>query len=334
MAGATVNTMLRRRHLLAAPLLWPCAQTAHAGAQVEEPLADSVRSALTAAIAAAAPPRPAFARIDDRMAFLRWQGATSERLNSLQSAVEDLALSRFIGGDASNLSLLGGLSGPTEQVEADVLAEVANNTSVSSIDEYEAVRADRGRGHLRADALERRVGRLEGERHLVVLRPSEGAGRVDERAARPDVARRRREDPELERGQRGEPGGIEAPAEVGAAAERAQLRARGVHEDAVGDEVRWRRGAVHADDAGGTRTGGPRPEPREPLPVGVGRVDAPARADVGGEEERLPARPRAGVEDRLAGTRADRSAEELAPLVLDLEEAVAVGREPADVRAG
>jgi len=77
--------MVRRRHLLAASLPLPCAPVAHAGAQVEEPLADSVRSALTAAIAAAAPPRPTFAKIDDRMAFLRWQGATSERLKQYKS---------------------------------------------------------------------------------------------------------------------------------------------------------------------------------------------------------------------------------------------------------
>jgi len=71
---------LQRRHLLTASLLGPCASAVHAGAQVEEPLADSVRSALSAAIAAAAPPKPSFAKIDDRLAFLRWQGEASERL--------------------------------------------------------------------------------------------------------------------------------------------------------------------------------------------------------------------------------------------------------------
>ncbi len=68
-----------RRALLALPLAAPWARS-RAGAQIEEPLADSVRSALSAAIAAAPPPRPSFERIDDRLAFLRWQGATSERL--------------------------------------------------------------------------------------------------------------------------------------------------------------------------------------------------------------------------------------------------------------
>jgi soluble lytic murein transglycosylase-like protein len=58
---------------------------ATAGAQLEEPLADSVRSALSAAIAAAAPPRPGFQRIEDRLAFLRWKGAASDRLRRFKS---------------------------------------------------------------------------------------------------------------------------------------------------------------------------------------------------------------------------------------------------------
>lgn len=56
-----------------------------AGAQVEEPLIDSVRSALSAAIAADGPPRPTFAEIDERLAYLRWLGATSERLKKRKS---------------------------------------------------------------------------------------------------------------------------------------------------------------------------------------------------------------------------------------------------------
>jgi soluble lytic murein transglycosylase-like protein len=58
---------------------------AHAGAQVEEPLADSVRSVLSAAVAEAAPPRPRFDRMEDRLAYLRWLGATSERLKRRKS---------------------------------------------------------------------------------------------------------------------------------------------------------------------------------------------------------------------------------------------------------
>lgn len=56
-----------------------------AGAQVEEPLADSVRSALAAAIAADAPPRPSFAEMEERLIYLRWLGAASERLKKRKS---------------------------------------------------------------------------------------------------------------------------------------------------------------------------------------------------------------------------------------------------------
>jgi soluble lytic murein transglycosylase-like protein len=48
--------------------------------QLEEPLADSVRSALSAAIANKAPPAPEFTSMDKRLSHLRWLGAMSERL--------------------------------------------------------------------------------------------------------------------------------------------------------------------------------------------------------------------------------------------------------------
>ena len=55
-----------------------------AGAQVEEPLADSVRSALSSAIANAAPPVPEFIDMEPRLAYLRWLGAMSRRLKRKQ----------------------------------------------------------------------------------------------------------------------------------------------------------------------------------------------------------------------------------------------------------
>ncbi len=58
---------------------------AEAGKQAEEPLADAVRGALSAAIASAAPPRPVFDQLDERLAYLRWLGAMSERLKRRKS---------------------------------------------------------------------------------------------------------------------------------------------------------------------------------------------------------------------------------------------------------
>lgn len=56
------------------------APRAYAGAQVEEPLIDSVRTALSSAVANAAPPIPEFRDLDARLAYLRWLGAMSSRL--------------------------------------------------------------------------------------------------------------------------------------------------------------------------------------------------------------------------------------------------------------
>ena len=83
-AGGPGSGRMSRRALLAWPLaaLWP---DAHAGAQLEEPLADSVRSVLSAAVAESAPPRPRFDRMEDRLAYLRWLGETSERLKRRKS---------------------------------------------------------------------------------------------------------------------------------------------------------------------------------------------------------------------------------------------------------
>jgi soluble lytic murein transglycosylase-like protein len=76
----------RRRGLLilAAAALSPL-RMAHAGAQAEEPLADSVRLALAAAIGDAAPPEPAFDTMDQRLVYLRWLGEMSQRLRKRES---------------------------------------------------------------------------------------------------------------------------------------------------------------------------------------------------------------------------------------------------------
>ncbi len=77
-----------RRQLLAAAALTPLAGVsplARAGAQVEEPLADSVRSALSASIANSAPPKPHFESMEARLAYLRWLGEMSNRLQRRKS---------------------------------------------------------------------------------------------------------------------------------------------------------------------------------------------------------------------------------------------------------
>lgn len=77
-----LNRRLAVLGLLAAPL------GARAGAQVEEPLADSIRSALSASIAQAAPPRPKFDDPEARMVYLRWLGEMSERLKKRKTETQ------------------------------------------------------------------------------------------------------------------------------------------------------------------------------------------------------------------------------------------------------
>jgi soluble lytic murein transglycosylase-like protein len=80
MAGPTDRG---RRRLGGALLLSPLAAhvpEAWAGRQAEEPLADSVRSVLSAAVAEVAPPKPTFPTIEQRLVYLRWLGEMSRRL--------------------------------------------------------------------------------------------------------------------------------------------------------------------------------------------------------------------------------------------------------------
>ncbi len=60
-------------------------EQAQAGKQAEEPLIDSVRTALSSAIANHAPPVPEFMDTESRLSYLRWLGTMSERLKKKKS---------------------------------------------------------------------------------------------------------------------------------------------------------------------------------------------------------------------------------------------------------
>jgi len=73
--GITDPSLLSRRRCLlgaaALPAVWSLAPSAHAGGQLEEPLIDSVRTALSSAVSNQAAPVPEFASTESRMAYLR-----------------------------------------------------------------------------------------------------------------------------------------------------------------------------------------------------------------------------------------------------------------------
>ena len=88
---------LTRRQLAggaAGLLAFAACPSVQAGGQIEEPLANAVRTALSAAIANTAPPRATFTNIEDRLKYLRWLGVMSERLKKrkpdLQTRLEFL----------------------------------------------------------------------------------------------------------------------------------------------------------------------------------------------------------------------------------------------------
>ena len=64
--------------LLLGSLLFP--EQASAGGQLEEPLADAVRNALSAAVASQGPPEPIFRDTESRLHYLRWLGTMGDRL--------------------------------------------------------------------------------------------------------------------------------------------------------------------------------------------------------------------------------------------------------------
>jgi soluble lytic murein transglycosylase-like protein len=64
--------------------------TALAGNQSEEPLANAARTALSSAVANAAPPEPSFPDSDSRIAYIRWLGDMSTRLDRLTRQKLDL----------------------------------------------------------------------------------------------------------------------------------------------------------------------------------------------------------------------------------------------------
>jgi soluble lytic murein transglycosylase-like protein len=60
-------------------------EQAMAGRQTEEPLVDSVRTALSSAVGNSAPPIPEFPDTEARLQYLRWLGRMSDRLRKKKS---------------------------------------------------------------------------------------------------------------------------------------------------------------------------------------------------------------------------------------------------------
>lgn len=87
-AGLTRRLCLQSSVLAGGLLL--AQEQAHAGAQVEEPLVDAVRNALSSAIASSEPPEPVFASTESRLGYLRWKVEMNRRLVNRRSDLRTL----------------------------------------------------------------------------------------------------------------------------------------------------------------------------------------------------------------------------------------------------
>ena len=84
----TTSIVTRREFLvplLAGAGLLVAGEPVWAGGQLEEPLIDSARTALSSAVRNAAPPIPEFSDTESRLQYLRWMGAMGERLKKKKS---------------------------------------------------------------------------------------------------------------------------------------------------------------------------------------------------------------------------------------------------------
>ena len=170
------------------------------------------------------------------------------------------------------------------------------------------------------------------EDHVLVLGAIEGAGRIDEPPPGTHEPTSTLEDVALNPRQLDQHGGVDAEPGIRPAPQRAQLRARSIHEYAVGEHPLWR-SAEHLDmrEPG---AGAPLHEPVEALGIHVVGEEPPAVLHGGAELKRLATGPGAQVEHGLPGPGLDEEAEELTALVLHLEEALAEGGEPIEVGPG
>jgi hypothetical protein len=164
---------------------------------------------------------------------------------------------------------------------------------------------------------------------VLVLGTVHGARGVDEPPAGADQLCRLGQELVLEGEELGEDGGGLQEAQVGSPAQRAQLGARGIHEDAVRSQAYGRR-AEHVD-VREPRAGTALQEPVEALGVRIVGQEPASVLHGGAELERLASGAGTEVEHGLTGPGPHEQAEQLAALVLDLEEALPKGWKTIEV---
>lgn len=65
--------------------------------------------------------------------------ALEAKAGELRTAVEQIAVNRFVQGSTGNIPLVSGFAGPSQQAQADVLLSIVTDTSADSLDQFDAV---------------------------------------------------------------------------------------------------------------------------------------------------------------------------------------------------
>ncbi len=86
----------------------------------------------------------------DRQRLGREVARLEREVSELQLAVEQVAIGRFVASGSSGIPILTGLSQPSEQLQADVLAQVVAESGATTMDDFDAARdqLDDKRGEL------------------------------------------------------------------------------------------------------------------------------------------------------------------------------------------
>ncbi len=78
----------------------------------------------------------------DEAAALEEQNAQLQReVDALQAKVEQVAVNRFVSSGSSGIPLLTGYQLPSEQLQADVLVDVVNESSADAMDDFDEARS-------------------------------------------------------------------------------------------------------------------------------------------------------------------------------------------------
>lgn len=125
------------------------------------------------------------------------QAALQEQVDALNDTVHEVAINRFVAGSQKGIPLLNGLTGPTDQAQAEVLAEIANDSSAAQLNEWQvashelaAKNDELQRAQQQTKAAQEQVAKRQAEAEALVAHLQEvEAQRLKDEAVRKELER-------------------------------------------------------------------------------------------------------------------------------------------------